>query len=184
MFLSLCRGTFEPKCVCIAHLPRVCVIVCPCICVFVCVHFPVPYSPLLPPGGRGPSAQRPVSSRTPSSSPLSARQLGSGLCGTPGCRGLTFTPNPSPLRCPGDSYASDPSAAYSFLSSVHAWPGCCVTSQVQVPGQARPSRARPGHCRPDWPGGGWGANVWLLIFHRGSGRDGGLVFWWWAGVIH
>lgn len=141
MLLSFSCGTCEPKCVCIVHLP---------------VH-PSPLLSLLPPGGGGQQGfEHPMSSRAPSSSPLSARQLGA-VCAGPAYAGgwplpLTSWPHPSSLCSPSDSYASDPSLAYSSLSSVYAWPGCCVTSQVQVLGQPRPSRARQGHSRLDQEG--------------------------------
>ncbi|KAK5604993.1 hypothetical protein CRENBAI_004717 [Crenichthys baileyi] len=106
--------------------------------------------PALPPS---PAAGVPASRviLTPSSSSsLSDRQLGSHPHRALGCGGLTFTLNLANLTlplsvAPSDSYASDPIPAYYSLSSVHAWPCCCVKSQVQVPGRDKPCRVTPHH---------------------------------------
>lgn len=157
-------------------------------CVFVC-SFPSPLLSRLPPGGgggRGPSAQRPVSSRTPSSSPLSARQLGSGLCGTLGCGGLTFTlnpltpPLPSPL--PRRFICKRPVTRlfFSFICPRLARLLCHVSSSSPgtgqaVQGHARPQQTRPGRQQGSGEGGG---NQCLAAHFLWGVRER-----WWAGVL-
>lgn len=149
MFLSFSCDTCEPKCVCIVHLP---VFVHAYMCVCVLISQP----PTLPPsscwrGGRQ-GSERPVSSRTPSSSPLSARQLGSGLCRTLPCRGLTFAlhpltpllPSPLPRRfiC---KRPINPSILFFHLST----PGQAVVSRLKFKSLDRPGRPGPRQATTD-----------------------------------
>lgn len=155
----------------------------------------------VPPAAAGAPAPRVIPTPS-SSSPLSARQLGSRPRTATWRGGLTFTlnlPNLTPPLCiaPNDSYASDPIPAYYALSSVRAWPRCCVKSQVQVPGRVGhtgPRRATPGHAGSRrtstdqiWQavginGGGGEELCLLLISYWGSVRGGWPVVWGWAGV--
>lgn len=114
-------------------------------CVCVCVLISQP--PTLPPSScwRGPSA--PCHPRTPSSSPLSARQLGSGLCRTLPCRGLTFAlhpitpvlPSPLPRR-----FICKRPINPSILSFHLSTPGQAVVSRLKFKSLDRPGRPQ-GH---------------------------------------
>lgn len=142
-----------------------------CVCVSmhmcVCANFPAPYSPSFllvegrAAGVRAPSA--PCHPRTPSSSPLSARQLGSGLRGTPGCGGLTFTlhpltpPLPSPLLRQFICKRPITRLFFPFICPRLARLLCHVSSSSPWTGQAvrghgRPQQTRPG--RQQGPGEG------------------------------
>ncbi len=121
-----------------------------------CVNFPAPYSPSFLLVGRRQGSERPapVSSRTPSSSPLSARQLGSGLCRTLGCGGLTFTLNPLtpplPSLLPRRFICKRPVTRlfFSFICPRLARLLCHVSSSSPGTGQAIQGHARPQQTRP------------------------------------
>lgn len=147
--------------------------------------------PVPPAAAAGAPAPRVIPTPS-SSSPLSARQLGSRPRTAPWRWGLTFTlnlPNLTPPLCitPNDSYASDPIPAYYALSSVRAWPRCCVKSQVQVPGRVGHAGSCCASTDQIWQaarieGGGGEDLCLLLIFYWGSVRGGWPVVWGWAGV--
>ncbi len=144
---------------------------CVCVHAYVCLCVVISQPPTLPPfscceggGGRGPSAQRPVSSRSPSSSPLSARQLGSGLCRTKGCGGLTFTlhpltpPLPSLLPQRFICKRSVTRLFFPFICPRLARLLCHVSSSSPGTGQAiqghvRPQQTRPGRQQGSGEGG-------------------------------
>lgn len=79
---------------------------------------------------------------------------------------LTPTSTPVPLP-PYDPYASDPRHPLILLSSVCAWPGCCVKSQVQVPGRLRPCGVR--RTTTD--------QIWLAESTRGREGGGTTCVW-------
>lgn len=145
----------------------------------VCANFPAPYSPSFllvegrAAGVRAPSA--PCHPRTPSSSPLSARQLGSGLRGTPGCGGLTFTlypspPNPTPPLSVAPAIHMQATHHPPILSFHLSTPGQAVVSRLKFKSLDRPGRPGPRQATTDqtWQaagtGGGRVTSVWLLIF--------------------
>lgn len=158
---------------------------------FVCVLISQP--PSLPPsscwrGGRQ-GSERPVSSQNPLLISFVCSSVRERSVQDPAMQGVDLCPSPPnptpPLSvAPAIHMQATHQPVYSLLSSVHAWPGCCVTSQVQVLGHAGPSRATAGHNGSDPAGSrdqGGVTNVWLLVFWQGSGRNGQTVFRGWAG---
>lgn len=153
--------------------------VCMCKSMLMC-SFPSPLLLLLR-GGRGPRARRPVSSWTPSSSPLSARQLGSGPRGTWGCGGLTFALNPVtsalPSPMPGTIHMQATHHQPILLFQLST-PGQAVVSSLKFKSWDEPGHPGPGQTTTDqvWGEGGRGTSVWLLIFYGGQREMVWLVF--------
>lgn len=103
---------------------------------------------------------------------------------------LTSAFPPSSSFAPYDPYASDPRHPLILLSSVRAWPGCCVKSQVQVPGRPGPRGVRRTTTDQIWQAGrtrrreGGGDDLrWVVLFFFSSSFGGsmrGFLVWWWA----
>lgn len=127
---------------------------CPCICVCVLISQP-PTLSVLPPGGgaggRGPSAQRPVSSRDPLLISFVCSSVRERSARDPGMRGVDLypsPPNPTPPLSIAQAIHMQATHHPPILSFHLSTPGQAVVSRLKFKSLDRPGRPGPRQTRP------------------------------------